>query len=360
MAPNASTPNSSTTTLGFSCACRRVTGSAKVPTSKLPLPLVLCHCNICRHQSGLLCASYSVLPEGTTDISFEGPIVNYRSSEIVTRSFCNHCGANVHVQYANETRPDVCTGVFNKADGVLQTSSHIFLPDSKDDGLAAWISDIPAYEGFSNQAKLVEYKTKDQVQVTSIHATELHGYCQCKGVQFRVLRPSAVSDAISSPWPDLIMPYVSESSENKNDVKWWLRANGNKYLAGTCACTSCRLASGFDIQTWAFIPRTNILQRSGKSLDFRIGTLKQYKSSQGVYREFCSDCGATVFWHCDERPELIDVSAGLLDANEGARAESWLEWWTDRVSFEEEAQNKDLISRLSAGMKRLATAQGST
>jgi hypothetical protein len=54
-------------------------------------------------------------------------------------------------------------------------------------------------------------------------------------------------------------------------------------------------------------------------------------------REFCSRCGATVFWHDKFRPELIDVSVGLLRAAEGSRAGSWLEWWTGRVSFLEEA-----------------------
>jgi hypothetical protein len=46
-----------------------------------------------------------------------------------------------------------------------------------------------------------------------------------------------------------------------------------------------------------------------------------------------------VFWHDKWRPDIIDVSVGLLDAPEGARAENWLEWWKDRVSFVEDAGN---------------------
>jgi hypothetical protein len=139
--------------------------------------------------------------------------------------------------------------------------------------------------------------------------------------------------------------------KNPSDVKWWLRGpNNTRYLAGTCACRSCRLASGFEIQTWAFIPRSNIFiyslspdpdgARKPQQLDFETvppGVLKSYESSPGVAREFCPRCGATVFWHNKERSELIDVSAGLLEATDGARAESWLEWWTGRVSFAEEA-----------------------
>ena len=292
-----------------------------------------------------------MLPDGTNDLQFEGPIVAYKSSKTVTRSFCDHCGANVYFQDSNNLRPDVCTGIFDRADGVLERRNHIFLPDAKDDGLAVWLSDIPAYEVFSTQSKPIEYKNSDRANSGKDQATELQAYCQCKGIQFKVSRPDKTSRTMASPWPDLIKPHISEPSENKDDVKWWLCAN-QRFLAGTCACTSCRLASGFDIQTWAFIPKPNILQINGKPLDFGMGTLKRYQSSEGIYREFCGKCGATVFWHCDERPYLIDVSVGLLDAKEGARAESWLDWWTDRVSYEEEAQNKDLVARLSAGMKR--------
>lgn len=88
--------------------------------------------------------------------------------------------------------------------------------------------------------------------------------------------------------------------------------------------------------------------------------LKAYESSPGVIRNFCGTCGATVFWHDKWRPEIIDVSVGLLDAPEGARAEDWLEWWGERVSFEENANGRgeggggdkgwDLIPALKRGL----------
>lgn len=63
-----------------------------------------------------------------------------------------------------------------------------------------------------------------------------------------------------------------------------------------------------------------------------------------------------MFWHDETRPELIDVAAGLLDAGSGARAEDLLEWATERVSFEEDAQNKDVVAKLSAGIRAWAEA----
>ncbi|KAM0800253.1 Mss4-like protein [Usnea florida] len=208
--------------------------------------------------------------------------------------------------------------------------------------------------GFTNESEKVGLGWKgDGVKASAESATELQAYCHCKGVRFKITRPDESSARLVAPRGDIVgPPTTNEDGSGNDDAAWWLRENGTKYLGGTCACDECRLASGFDIQTWAFVPKANMKQLDGKPLDFNIGTLKRYDSSEGVYREFCGKCGATVFWHSDSRPDLIDVSVGLLDAEEGARAESWLGWKTERVSFEEEAQNKDLIARLSAGLKR--------
>lgn len=353
------------TILHISCACRRISGSTKVPVSKLPLPFELCHCNICRHQTGLLCASYLTLPEDSTDIDFEGPLSHYKSSDTVIRTFCSHCGANVYLQDSSEATLHICTGVLDKTDGVIRLRNQIFVPDSRDGGLSLWIPDIPAWEGFSQpphpQSKQWVVGEEKRPNIDRGTRSELHAYCQCRGVQFKVTPPNRHSVNLSAPNPDLYRNnVVSNTSANERDPKWWLCAEGQKYLAGTCACRSCRLASGFDIQVWAFIPKANILQLNGDFLEFGMGTLSQYESSKGTYRHFCGRCGATVFWRSDNRPELIDVSVGLLNAEEGARAETWLSWWTDRVSFEEESQNKGLITMLGAGLKQWGTAQHSS
>lgn len=180
----------------------------------------------------------------------------------------------------------------------------------------------------------------------------LKAQCHCGGVKFYITRPNEHSKKAQSPFPDLMIPFhTGASSANPTGETWFLRENDTKYLAGTCACTSCRLSMGFEIQTWAFVPKCNIFQSDGSPIDFNIGTLKRYDSSPGVYREFCGTCGATVFWHCDFRPEVLDVSAGILDPSEGARVESWLDWWTERVSFSELAVSTSLVKSLEAGMK---------
>ena len=351
--------NSSMTTLHFNCACGEVHGSANVPTSKLPLPVDFCHCNMCRHQSGLLCASYITLPDDTVDLHIDGPLSHYSSSSTVTRTFCNQCGANIYFQDSKESRPNICSGVLDRADDVLKLRNHIFVPDSRDGGFSDWMPNIPAWEGFS-QSKQVKIGHRRASKGAGEVGPELQAFCQCGSVKFKITKPNERSEDLFAPYPDLLLADVTGNTlDNRETQKWWICAGGDKYLAGTCACHSCRLTSGFDVQMWAFVPQANILQPNGIAFDFEKEGLKQYESSKGVRRYFCGGCGATVFWRSDERLELVDVSVGLLDSPEGARAESWLEWWTERVSFEDEAQNKDLISRLSAGLKLWGSLESS-
>ncbi|KAI3340965.1 hypothetical protein F4824DRAFT_450206 [Ustulina deusta] len=263
----------------------------------------------------------------------------------------------------------------------------------------------PAKEKLQDSDRDVEEKTSSGDNSQEQRGEEIiNAFCHCKTVQFHITRPNETSKLPRSNFPDLMVPYHtgSHQAQNPDDNKWWLRPDLDshseqpenhstekgglrRYLAGTCACVSCRLTSGFEIQTWAFIPRANIFfhipdDHAGSSgsepgpandaqnivpLDFATlppNILKSYESSQGVRREFCSFCGATVFWRDRWRPELMDVSVGLLDADEGARAETWLDWWTGRVSFAEDAKNgrtgetarsaKCLIDGLETGLQR--------
>jgi hypothetical protein len=52
-----------------------------------------------------------------------------------------------------------------------------------------------------------------------------------------------------------------------------------------------------------------------------------------------------------ERPDLVDVSVGLLDSSQGVLTEDWLEWHKDRVSFSEEAVSESLVEALEHGLR---------
>ena len=356
------------------CLCGSSKDTVEI-TSDLPSSSITCSCDICRYCTGVLFLTCLRLKDKP---SFVDGLESYKSSENVTRFFCRECGSHVCCMQQDNQSWNLCAGVVDEIvgqtpPGQLQAfMQHEFVGSTLDGGLAICLAD---YQGkairmflqgpneepvqtFPQQRSSPIFTTPDRPahndQPESFRSADetLRASCHCGGVRYTVTRPSEASKQCSSPWPDLIVPH-SAHSDNPEDVKWWLRDRDTKYLAGTCACRSCRLATGSPIQTWAFVPKANIRKMDGTSLEYTLGTLKQYKSSDNTYREFCSSCGATVFWHCDERPDLIDVSVGLLRASEGSRAENWLKWHTKRVSFKEHAFDSTLAAELERGLQVL-------
>lgn len=360
----------------ITCLCGKSEGTVRVTAQRLPMETVLCHCNICRYTSGVLCVSYLTL---ASPPRLEASLIPYQSSAKMERKFCGVCGSHIFAHNSDVDEWYLATGVIEpigarSAGKAMQPTSlvrHEFVSDTFDGGLAPCLATIqgrklPFFAQGPDQEPLTSITGQPTLRTAALDSTNeqrpdsssskdhLHASCHCGGVQFMLSRPNEQSSKLSSPWPDLLVPYHSNSPRNEGDIKWWLRSGDTKYLAGTCACRSCRLASGFSIQTWAFVPKVNITTLQGEPLSYAMGTLKQFNSTPGVYREFCGSCGATVFWHCDERPDLIDVSVGLLRAIEGSRAEKWLEWWTERVSFKEDAVDTELIDALESGLPKIA------
>ncbi|KAF9528589.1 Mss4-like protein [Crepidotus variabilis] len=294
-------------------------------------------------------------------------LVAYKSSPKRTRYFCRGCSSHLFSVGHTDGQDTWCVGVgaLDDIDGIVQVGYHMWLGDTLDGGIADQLPSI-------NGVELPRYKDgqgSDQVPIgwkadeTKVKAPErLLAYCHCRAVQFALCRPSEQSSEPTRAYPDLLYPYdVTRLSKvnNSKDEKWWLRASNSKYLAGHCMCTFCRLASGFDVQSWGFVPLADMVDvESGKSLNLEADAsrpkgLKRYISSPGRYREFCGTCGASVFWWDAGVPDLVDVSMGLFDEKGagGARAEDWFEWCTTRVSFEEKANNKDLAKGLGEGLK---------
>jgi len=342
--------------LQFACLCGKNWGHIKFSSPDIPLIGSICHCYDCRHATGGLCSSVISTLTTPFTIEYDGPgqrrlfSVWPASTAIV---FCSHCGSTLSWQ--NETEDlAIFTGILKDPKGTIGFQNQSCALETGDGGASVWL-DLPKRDSCPIPKGIQSIER----QATSAPREEpdTSAFCRCRNISFLITPPSVSSASLSSPYSDLIVPYHSGPSTNPADEKWWLRANGTKYFAGTCACQSCRLASGNDVQAWAFIPKANIQKFNGEPLDFSMGLLKQYESSKGVYRNFCGGCGATVFWHDETRPELIDVAVGLLGAGSGARAEELLEWATERVSFQEDAQNKDLIAKLGQGIRSWAKSK---
>lgn len=324
----------------------------------------ICHCYGCRHTSGQLYTSYYKLDE--LDISDQVLTKYSLAPQAETGSldlyFCSKCGCHVFRAATNDntTTVEVATGTIISGDDGTEPDDNKAAVDfgpqlntgaTADGGISIWMP----FMRHSEQETAVHGPNITDTTISKADGTHTQASCLCGGLQLRISPPNEDSTTPHSGYADLIMPFHSGNPDikNPNDEKWWLRQNKTKYLAGLCACQSCRLASGFELQSWAFVPRLNIeycipstdgdgdAAKAWRGLDFdalhAAGVLRSYKSSPGVLRDFCPTCGATSFWHDEWRPDLIDVSVGLFNSAHGARVESLLDWWTSRISFAEDA-----------------------
>lgn len=297
----------------------------------------------------------------------------YEFTKRITQYHCKACGAFVIASNKDLETPesegtlqwDVVTGSLENFDANSEFKAHIFVKDTKDGGFADFMPiwkgrTVGRWAGYNDQSEeLPLYGLHPQIEDARPSTTErLHAHCKCGGIEFWIARPSAQSALVLGDRPLPTDAGVTPETE----TAWWLRANGTRYLAKACMCNSCRLAVGMEIIEWAFVPTRDIsLDPEGKKpFCTSFGTLKGYQSSPGVTRYFCSTCAALTFYHCDERGEVIDVGVGLLDAPEGARAETWLEWQTSQVDYREDAFGRadSILVALEDGLKQYAKDRG--
>jgi len=86
-----------------------------------------------------------------------------------------------------------------------------------------------------------------------------------------------------------------------------------------CHCESCQRASGAAFVTWATFPI--------ESFTITKGSLVEHRSSAGVRRGHCAECGTTIAYVNAHRPDDIDIAATCLDDPSVIvpRAHIWLE-----------------------------------
>ena len=76
---------------------------------------------------------------------------------------------------------------------------------------------------------------------------------------------------------------------------------------GYCHCKSCRKASGSAFAANAAVDRERF------TLFDPAGLLREYESSPGKFRAFCSNCGSPIFAYLTRSKHLIRVRLGTLD-----------------------------------------------
>jgi len=85
-----------------------------------------------------------------------------------------------------------------------------------------------------------------------------------------------------------------------------------------CHCKKCQKSHGAAFATYASAPLSAITVQATPA------ALKSYESSPGVTRQFCSQCGSSLFWS-DARgryPEWISIALGTLDTTVNAQKQT--------------------------------------
>ncbi|KAH6992867.1 Mss4-like protein [Fusarium venenatum] len=329
-------------TLTARCLCKSSTFSAQLPRNKVPLEASMCHCTSCRNVTG---AMYS------SDTDWPGPIEEVLNSELkryeftsnVRILFCGTCSTPLfwHQHYQNKPQSiGVFTGALKdvRVKNLVKFVDQIFVGDTQDGGISPWLwnvnqdgSRLRLWKGNRDMSEELSdnWPTSAGGPVPgAVSRDSIPIRCRCKGVQF-MFRPSN----------------VDFSDTAQNTIPFYVDPKSHKHLATLDPCSYCRLSVGVDVMNWTFalpaqiefaqdskegsFPRnTHELKDAVQSpnRDPRYGTLAMYRSSSDVQRYFCSRCSALVFYTVDDRPDVIDVAVGLLQAPEGARAESVLVW----------------------------------
>ncbi|CAD0085638.1 unnamed protein product [Aureobasidium vineae] len=249
---------------------------------------------------------------------------------------CSTCGSTI----AEKIDGLLCihTGALDQLDDTVQFERQIFVKDTKDGGFSHWLKDLP----IETHATLNDSLPADWPQPSKRPADKvsdrLHAHCLCNGINFWISRPLTSSANPDNPKSDTYQ-HNPDRGDYEVEDPWWLCENRTKFFAEVCQCNSCRLSSGCDFIPWTYVPTTDVSLAADGSVPFSrdFGTLKSYRSSDHATRCFCGECGATVFYIRDERHGIANVAVGLLDADEGSLAQSWLWWRTDALDFKEDS-----------------------
>ena len=341
------------------CLCKAQSITTSVPTSSLPLQASYCHCTSCRHVTGGMyssCVAWPGSPAAVRALSLRG----YVFSQKLTILFCGTCSSPMfwrerHPEKEQKGKEEeetfeAFTGVLsnNAIPNMIQVKDHIFVGDTLDGGAAIWLrhlmkdksgAPVPCYRSWRHDSEFVDpdaMAAASEAKMKHVPVPdEIPVHCRCKGVNLILHRGIA-----------------DYSAKEPSQLPFFVDPSTHKLIAGFDACHSCRTSAGIDVMNWTFtllkhidyapsssssdapssrssFPSNTLDLKAAVSnpdRDPRLSHLAYYASSDDVQRYFCSRCSASVFYAIDSRPNMVDLGSGLLDAPDGARAESVLVW----------------------------------
>ena len=108
-------------------------------------------------------------------------------------------------------------------------------------------------------------------------------------------------------------------------VRYELSAEPDDF--GYCHCTSCRKASGSAHAANAPVDRVDFHLLAGKEL------IREFQSSPGKFRAFCTNCGSPVYGYLSATAEVLRIRLGTLDTPffKQPKAHTWV---SDKAPWE--------------------------
>jgi len=78
---------------------------------------------------------------------------------------------------------------------------------------------------------------------------------------------------------------------------------------GFCHCKQCQRASGSAFAANSSVAKSDFRVVAGQEL------VREYESSPGRFRAFCSRCGSPVYKRVSDQPDSVRVRLGLVDGD---------------------------------------------
>lgn len=85
-------------------------------------------------------------------------------------------------------------------------------------------------------------------------------------------------------------------------------AAGDPDLVVACSCFECQRRTGAPFGVGAYYARASIVSIDGESQKFTRGT----EAGRTFTNSFCPECGTSVFWELDMRPDHMGVAVGCF------------------------------------------------
>ena len=85
-------------------------------------------------------------------------------------------------------------------------------------------------------------------------------------------------------------------------------ALGDPDVVTACNCTHCQKRTGSPFGVGAYYRRDRVASIEGRSKDYDRVT----ESGRGLSTKFCPDCGSSVYWTLDMRPDHYGIAVGCI------------------------------------------------